>query len=85
MLLDSEEIATGVHLVWKLENEGRVRVSLLSVGVQLDDVLGMSNYRVLNMVYGKELARDRFEVGGSDAGLPLAFQISPGGTRNPTR
>ena len=74
VLLDSEEIATGVHLVRKLENEGRVRVSLLSVGVRLDDILGVSNHGVLDMVCGKELACD---LSGGAMQAYLWLSISP--------
>lgn len=60
MFLDSKEVAPGVDLIWELKNECRVWVSLLSVGVRLDDILGMPDHGVLDMICSKRSVRALF-------------------------
>ena len=60
MFLDSKEVAPGVDLIWELKNECRVWVSLLSVGVRLDDILGMPDHGALDMICSKRSVRALF-------------------------
>lgn len=51
MLLNGKQVATRVELVWQLEDERRVWIALLSFPVAVDDLLGVLDEILLDVIF----------------------------------
>lgn len=51
MLLNGKQVATRVELVWQLEDERRVWIALLGFPVAVDDLLGVLDEILLDVIF----------------------------------